>query len=201
MSPSKSRGFTKLATTLVVVTLVGIVAHWWFTEPVVWLSSSSPKHTYKVELTGDKGRGGFIIPTVVKCNLFKNGHLIAKNRKVHSGDAMDISFELAYPEHAWINENVMRFWRNVDGAGDDSSNTLRIMNVANKAVKYMRLKMKDMFFVFDIQPHSMLQLSFTRESAGTGIWCEGEFDDGRSFGYGAGFPESKISAPLAYCLA
>jgi hypothetical protein len=185
---------------LVAVTLVGIIAHWWFTEPVVWLSSSSPNHTYKVELTGDKGRGGFFIPAVVKYTLIKNGHLLAKNRKAHSGDAMDISFELAYPEYTWINENVMRFWRKTSEVIDNRSNTIRISNVANKAVKYMFLKTKDMFFIFDIQPHSTLRLSFTRQSEGTGIWCEGEFDDRSRFEYGAGYPESKMSEQSAYCM-
>src|SRR5262245_2284647 len=112
MSSSKPIGFKTLSTMLVVVTLVGILAHWWFAGPVVWFSSSSPENSYKIELTGDKGRGGFFIPAVVKYNLIKNGHLLAENRKAHSGDAMDISFELAYPEYTWINENVMRFWRN-----------------------------------------------------------------------------------------
>src|SRR5262245_48096690 len=112
--------------TLVVIALVGIMVHWWVAEPAVWLSSSSPDQTYKVELTGDKGRGGFFVPAVVKYNLIKNGHLLAKNRKAHSGNAMDISFEIAYPEHTWISENVIRFWRNESGAIDDSVNKISI---------------------------------------------------------------------------
>src|SRR5262245_46445085 len=201
MSPSKFIGLTTLEKTLVVIALVGIMVHWWVAEPAVWLSSSSPDQTYKVELTGDKGRGGFFVPAVVKYNLIKNGHLLAKNRKAHSGNAMDISFEIAYPEHTWISENVIRFWRNESGAIDDSVNKISISNVANKIVKYLMLKTTYMFFVFDIQPHSTLQLSFTRRPEITSIWCEGEFDDGSRFEYGAGFRESMTSEPLAYCMA
>jgi hypothetical protein len=64
-----------------------------------------------------KGRGGFIIESGVRYNLIKNEQLLVKDRLAHRGDAMDISFELAYPEHG-VKENVLRFWRNPDRPQD-----------------------------------------------------------------------------------
>jgi hypothetical protein len=126
--------------------------------------------------------------------------VIVTDRVAHSGDWLDISFELAYPEHAWIAENVMRFWRKPDRVQDDRSDTLLVSNGASKTVRYLRLKAKDMFFVFDIQSNSSMQLSFTHQSEGNGIWCEGEFEDGQHFEYGVSFLESKMPGPLRYCL-
>ena len=101
----------------------------------VWLSTSSPNKTYKVELTGDKERGGFIIPSVVGYKVIKENQVIAENLSIHSGDWMDISFELAYPEHTWISENVIRFWRNSHLPEEkDKTDTLLISNDTDKTI-------------------------------------------------------------------
>ncbi|MFN2514122.1 MAG: hypothetical protein ABR568_22250, partial [Pyrinomonadaceae bacterium] len=168
-----------------------MIVRWWFAERPVWLSASSPNSAYKVELTGDKGRGGFIIESVVRYNLIKNEQLLVKNQLAHRGDAMDISFELAYPEHAWVKENVQRFWRNPDRPQDAGTDELLITNDTNKVINYLQIKSQDMFFVFDVQPHSNLKLLFSHQSGGNYIWCKGEFEDRSRIEYSANFPESK----------
>jgi hypothetical protein len=200
MSFSKFLLLVGAGATFIVAISVGLIAHWWFRESPVWLSSSSPNHTYAVDLTGDKGRGGFIIDSVVKYRLSKNGNVFVKDRVAHRGDWLDISFELAYPEHAWIRENVMRFWRKPDRLEEDRSDALLISSDASQAVRYLRIKTKDMFFIFDIKPRSTSRLSFTHQSEGNYFWCEGEFIDGRRFEYAANFLESKASDPLGYCI-
>lgn len=180
MSLSRFLQYIGSAAVLVLAISVGIIVHWWFREPPVWLSSSSPDHTYVVDLTGDKGRGGFIFDTVVSYRLSKNGTMFVKDKVAHRGDWLDVSFELAYPEHTWIGENVMRFWRKPDRDRDDRFDVLLISNETNKTVRYVRIVTKDMFFIFDIQPHSNLKLSFTHQPEGNDIWCEGEFDGGSS---------------------
>jgi hypothetical protein len=112
----------------------------WFAESPVWLSASSPNNTYTVELTGDKGRGGFIIESVVRYNLIKDKKLLVKDRLAHRGDDMDISFELAYPEHAWVKENVLTFWRNPDRPQDAGTDELFIRNDTNKVINYLQIK-------------------------------------------------------------
>ena len=179
------------------VTLVaGIIIHWRFAYYRVWLSSTSPNQKYTVELTGDKGRGGFLIFSVVKYNILVNGELLTMDRLVHFGDAMDISFELAYPEHAWIDENTLRFWSNRHRR-EDNLDRLLISNNTDKVIRFLRIKAWDMFFVFDVQPHSQLKLLFTHRSDGKGISVEGEFDDGSLIDYGVSFLENGSREPLS----
>jgi len=115
--------------------------------------------------------------------------------------SMDISFELAYPEHAWINKNTLRFWRNPDRPGYSRLDTLLISNNTDKVIRFLRIRTNDMFFVFDVQPHSQLSLSFSQQSEGNDIWTEGEFEDGSRFEHGVGLPENKSGESLGYCMA
>jgi hypothetical protein len=199
MSLNKFRSLLTVAAALLVALAAGIVIHWWLLDSPVWLSSVSPNQNFTVQLTGDKGRGGFFIPTVVKYNVLKNGTLIAKDRVVHSGDFMDISFELAYPEHAWINENTLQFWSNRHRR-EDNLDTVLISNNTDKVIRFLRIKAWDMFFVFDVQARSQLRLSFTHRSEGKGISVEGEFEDGSVIDYGVGFLENGSRQPLGYCM-
>jgi hypothetical protein len=187
------------ATVLVVALAAGIVIHWWFAAPVVWHSSTSPNQKYTVELTGDKGRGGFLVYSMVKYNILVDGRLVTSDRLAHQGDFMDISFEIAYPEHAWIDENILRFWSNRHRR-EDNLDTLLISNNTHKVIRFLRIEAWDMFFVFDVQPHSQLKLSFTHRSEGKGISVEGEFEDGSLIDYGVGFLESGSGVPLGYCM-
>jgi hypothetical protein len=187
---------------LLIVLAAGVVTYKWMFESV-WLTTSSPNKTYTVELTGNKGRGGLIIPSVVGYKVFKDSQIMAKNSWVHSGDWMDISFELAYPEHAWVSENVIRFWRNPHIPEEkDKFDVLLISNDTDKTIKYLEVKARDMFFVFDLQPNSTLRLSSTHQSWSYGIWIGGEFEDGENIEYGTGFTHrDKLNKPLRHCLS
>lgn len=186
---------------LLLLTFVfGIIVYWHFGYYRVWLSTTSPNQKYTIELTGDKGRGGFIIYSVVKYNILVGGKLLVRDRLVHYGDAMDISFELAYPEHAWIDENTLRFWSDRHRR-ENNLDVLLISNNTDKVIKYLRIEAWDMFFVFDVQPHSQLRLWFTHRSEGKGISAEGEFEDGSLIDYGVWFLESGSREPLGYCMS
>ena len=185
---------------LVVALAAGIIIHWWFAEPVVWLSSRPANQKYTVELTGDKGRGGFLINSVVNYNILIDGKPLIRERLAHQGDWMDISFELAYPEHAWIDDKTLRFWSNRHRR-EDNLDTLLVSNSTDKVIRFLRVETWDMFFVFDIQPRSHLKLLFTHRSEGKGISAEGEFEDGSLIDYSVGFLESGSSEPLGYCMA
>ena len=182
------------------VTLVaGMIVHSRFKKERVWLSTTSPNYKYTVELTGDKGRGGFVFYSTVKYNLVVDRELLTKERVVHYGDAMDISFELAYPEHAWIDGNILRFWSNRHPR-EDNPDTLLISNRTHKVVKFLRIKTWDLFFVFDLQPRSELKILSTHRSEGQGISVEGQFEDGSLIDYGVGFLENGSRKALGYCM-
>jgi hypothetical protein len=194
---------TALIGTLVLTLTSGILVHRSLSEPAVWLSTSSPNKSYTVELTGDKGRGGFWFTSEVRFNVIRNGRAIVKNAYAHAGDWLDISFALAYPEHAWASENVMRFWRDPHLPEEKGkSDTLLISNDTDKAIKYLTVKLKDMFLVVEMQPHSTLKLSSTHQSWSSRVRVSGEFEDGQRIDYGAGFPHhNTVNEPLRYCVS
>jgi hypothetical protein len=182
------------------VTLVaGMIVHSRFAPERVWLSTTSPNQKYTVELTGDKGRGGILFYSTVKYNILVNGEVVTRDRVVHYGDAMDISFELAYPEHAWIDANILRFWSNRHRR-EDNLDTLLISNNTDKVIKSLRIKTHELFFVFDLQPRSELKVESTHRSEGTGISVEGQFEDGSHIDYGVGFLDNGSREALGYCM-
>ena len=178
--------------------VAGTIIYWKFAYYRVWLSSTSPNQKYTVELTGDKGRGG-ILYAVVKYNIFIDKQLVTSNRLLHYGDAMDISFEIAYPEHAWIDDHTLRFWSNQHPIRG-SSDTLLITNNTNKVIRFLRVRTWDLFFVFDVQPRSRTWLSFSHRSEGKGISVEGEFEDGSSIDRSVSFLENGSREGLGYCM-
>jgi hypothetical protein len=188
---------------LLIVLTAGVIIYKWMFESV-WFTTSSPNKTYTVKLTGNKGRGGLIIPSVVGYRVFKDNQIVAKNSWVHSGDWMDISFELAYSEHAWVSENVLRFWRNPHMPEEKNKfDILLISNDTDKTIKYLEVKARDMFLVFELQPNSTLRLLSTHQSWSYGTWIGGEFEDGRNIEYRTGFThdDDKLNKPLRHCLS
>ena len=191
-----------LVVTLVVTLAAGIIVHRLLFKSPVWLSTSSPNKTFTVELTGAKGRGGIIFYSTVRFNVIRNGQTLVKDAHAHSGDFMDISFELAYPEHAWLDENVIRFWRNQD-TPQQKSDAILISNDTDKVIRYLKINANDMFLVFDMQPHSSLRLSASHQSWLSWIACEGEFMDGQSISQNGVnfFHQNKLKIPLQYCVS
>ena len=181
----------------------GLTAFWCLSSPSPLFATSSPAKTYTVELAGDKSRPH--LPATeheVSFGVFKRGNRIIKNARAHSGDWFDISFELAYPEHVWADENILRFGRelNVPGVKTD---TLAVTNTSNKIIKYLKIKAKDMFLIFEMQPHSRLSLTSSHQSWLSWIECEGEFTDGEPISWGGVnfFHRDTLGEPLRYCLS
>jgi hypothetical protein len=185
-------------TVFLLALVVGVMVHTRLKARRPWLSSTSPNQKYTVELTGDKGRGGFLIYSEVKYNIIVDGDMVTSNRLLHYGDSMDISFELAYPENAWIDGNTLRFWSNRHRR-EDNLDVLLITNNTEKVIRFLRVKTWDMFFVFDIQPRSQVRLLFTHRSEGKGISVEGEFDDHSLIDYSTGFLENQSREQQKYC--
>ena len=199
MNRHKVIGFAVGVSVFLVTLVASSIIHSRFAHERVWLSTTSPNQKYMVELTGDKGRGGLLFYSTVKYNIVVDGKVLTKDRVVHYGDAMDISFELAYPEHAWIDANTLRFWSNRHRR-EDNLDTLLLSNNTDKAIKFLRIKTDDLFFLFDLQPRSELKVSITHRSEGKGFSVEGQFEDGSLIDYGIGFLENGSRKGLEYCM-
>jgi hypothetical protein len=115
---------------------------------------------------------------------------------------MDISFELAYPQHAWVSNNVLRFWRNPD-VPEKKSDRLLVSNRTGKVIRYLKINAKDMFLIFDLEPTSTLELNPSHQSWLSWIECEGEFIDGQRISWkGVNFfHRGTIGEPLRYCVS
>ncbi|HEX6190495.1 MAG TPA: hypothetical protein VFZ40_20750 [Pyrinomonadaceae bacterium] len=170
-------------------------------SPSVWFSTSSPNRIYTVQLTGNKGRGGFLFYNTVRFNVIRNGQTIVRGAHAHSGDFMDISFELAYTKNAWLHENVIRFWREPN-VPETRSDTLFISNRTDKVIKYLKVKGREMFLVFEIQPRSSLKLSASHQPYAGWVESEGEFIDGQPIRWnGVNFATDRVSLPLQFCVS
>lgn len=188
---------------LVVTLIAGIVAFWFLSRPPALFATSSPSKTYMVELTGDKSRPLFpVIEHEVGFNVFKHDNRIIKNAYAHSGDWFDISFELAYPEHTWVDENILRFGRDLN-VPESRKDMLSLANHSGKVIKYLKINAKDMFLIFDMQPRSTLSLSSSHQSWLSWIECEGEFIDGERISWSGVnfFHRDTLGEPMRYCIS
>lgn len=166
-----------------------------------FLTTISPKGTYTVTLSGQKGRPIFFTNEVY-FNVVKYRESFVLNQELHSGDSGDISFELAYPNHRWLDENALIF-NNQKKFNLGSNDKLIVRNATNKTIKYMKIySSEDKFLLFDIQPKAEIKL-FTSSSLGNypGIYIKGEFINGENFDGGSGFKISKgMKGPFLYYL-
>lgn len=96
---------------------------------------------------------------------------------IHSThNAFDLSFEAGFPDSRWLSENILEFYRGE--YFDKGSDSLKIQNSSNRAVKFMRVQALNKFLVFDISPGASISLQIPAPR-GDSQWIasEGSFDD------------------------
>ena len=119
----------------------------------VWLSTSSPNKTYTVQLTGRKFRPK--VPGVeheARFNLLKGSEPVVKNAYVDSYDWFDSDFAEMYPDHKWVTDSVLRFGRLAKS--EQSIDSLIVSNRTDKPVRYLKITVGDMLFIFDLPARS-----------------------------------------------
>ena len=69
------------------------------------------------------------------------------NQYLHSGDWMDISFELAYPNHRWRSENILHFYREEDFRNRDRGPIVAtLINDTDQVIEYLKLESEEYIF-------------------------------------------------------
>jgi hypothetical protein len=163
-----------------------------------FFTTSSPEGTYTVKLTGQKQRPFFFTNTV-NYHILKNRQPFIPSKYIHSGDAMDISFELAYPNHRWLNENILHFYRE-QYFNDGKPDNLVVVNRTGQIIKHLKVASVDQFLFFDLQPEAEMKLLNSRPR-GDDKWLnvDVEFYDGRRIKSGQTLvPNKELSGPFTY---
>jgi len=148
-------------------------------EPFV--TTTSPKGTYTVRLTGRKDRPR--IPFVeheVRFSVSKGERLFLADKFLHSGDWLDPSFELWFPENSWLSENILQFYKR-EFRSDGAHESIVVLNKTAETILYLRIVSVDTFLLFDVQPGaaSTLAVSAPRTDS-RWVSVEGEFSGHRA---------------------
>jgi hypothetical protein len=161
----------------------------------VVLTTSSPKGTYTVRLTGQRDRPKVpLLSHQVLFSVNKDGKEVLTNEYLHSGDWLDPSFDVLYPQHNWVREDMLHFYRKefFDEAGRES---IVIVNRTDRVIHYLQVTSVDSFLLFDIPPGALTTLvASAPRSDLRWLAAEGEFVDGRKIErYGADFLLHSVS--------
>jgi hypothetical protein len=91
---------------------------------------------------------------------------------------MDIPFETWYPNHRWLNEQSIQFYRE-QNFRDAPSDTIVVTNNTGKTIKYAKIDSIDIVIFFEMQPGFKVSIP-TAQSKGESKWLsvKGEFSDG-----------------------
>jgi hypothetical protein len=167
-----------------------------------WLSTASPNKTYTLQLTGKRRRPK--VPGVeheARFNLIKSSERVVSNAYVDSYDWFDSDFAEMYPEHKWINESTVRFGYELNKS-ERSQDSLIISNATDKPVRYLKITVRDMLFLFDVPSHSTVKLSVPHQGWLSWVAAEGLFVDGESLPFDGVnfFHRDRLDVPLQYCL-
>lgn len=112
---------------------------------------------------------------------------------------MDISFELAYPDHRWIGENALQLYRE-QYFNEGRPDTVVVVNRTGQVMKHLKITSQDQFLVFDIQPRVEMNLLNSRPRGDyKDFYIIGEFYDGRRIESGGTLrPDKELSGPSTY---
>lgn len=173
-------------------------------QPEVFLTITSPNGNYTVSLAGQKDRPKLpFVSHEVRFSVTKEGKETSTNNFLHSGDWLDPSFALWYPQHKWITENGLQFYKE-EFFNDGQRERISVQNKTDKVIEYLRVTSIDSFLLFDIPPGATTTLTVSPpRSDNRWISVTGEFRDRQQIGQkGEGFSFGKDrKGPLTYFVA
>lgn len=187
---------------LATMAVVASVAFWSSAQSPVWLSTASPNNTYTLQLTGNSRRPKTpFLEHEARFHLIKAGERVVSNAYVDSYDWFDSDFAGMYPEHKWLNESTVRFGDELKKS-EGSPDSLTISNATDKPLRYLKVTIRDMLFVFDVSPHTTTRLSVPHQRWMSWVAAEGAFSDGQSIPFDGVnfFHHDQLTVPLQYCL-
>jgi hypothetical protein len=179
--------------------LVSLIFYSFFLQPLpTFLTTASPAGTYTVLLNGQKSRPIFFTATI-RFDVLKNGTRMLSDKFLYSADGMDIPFETWYPDHRWLNEQSIQFYRD-QNFRDAPSDTIVVANNTGKTVKYAKIDSIDIVMFFEMQDGFKVSIPAS-QSKGESKWLsvKGEFSDGTNLSeFGADFVKNSREPKTFY---
>lgn len=179
--------------------LASLISYSLFLKPQpTFLTTVSPDRTYTVSLKGQKSRPIFFTATI-RFDVLKNGTSMLSDKFLYSADGMDIPFETWYPNHRWLNEQSIQFYRE-QNFRDAPPDTIVVANNTGKTIKYAKIDSIDIVIFFEMQPGFKVSIP-TSQSKGESKWLsvEGEFSDGTNISeFGTDFNKNRHEPKTFY---
>ena len=176
--------------------IVGIPLAWWLSLRRD-VALKSPNGRYSVHLAGRFGRPIFGVMHTVYARVFDGSNEIVSRRQIHTGDWMDPWFDLWYPRHIWVDNNILRLTRPQDEALNEYDQ-ITVRNSASATVRFFRIDCRDKFLLLDITPGQEVFLQAPMQGGYSDYsWLnvDGEFADARDLqAIGKNFSVSKRGA-------
>ena len=164
-----------------------------------FFTTSSPAGTYTLNLTGRKDRP-FITPNTVNYHVLKAGESFLPSTHLHTAhDFMDLSFEIGYPHHRWIGDNVVQLY-NGQHLSDGEPDALVVVNGTGQIIKHLKVSSGAHFLCFDVQPGAEITLPESRPRGDFKVLhVTGELYGGRRIEGGAALvPNRQPGGPHTY---
>jgi len=161
----------------------------WRRDVQPFLSISSPDKRYTINFTGQKDRP--LIPFgdhSVAMEITKHGEILLKRTKFLSGDWLDPSFEILFPNHQWIGNNTLLLYRD-QYRRDTPLDTVEVINSSDITIRYIGIRSVDCAILLDISPHSTRTFQLSRaRSDSQSVFVEAQLTQEKALhSQGAGF--------------
>lgn len=146
-----------------------------------FLTTSSPVGTYKLILSGEKERPSLpMVDHSVFLTVFKNEKTpLVVSRKIYSGDWLDAGFAEWYPQHQWLTEQSLQFYRD-QFRKDGPNDTVTVQNNSTKKISYLKVLSVDILIILELDPKSTAEFSMSGARADSKwVSVDGQFETGQ----------------------
>lgn len=164
----------------------------------VFLTTTSPSETYTVSIAGQKDRPYLpVLVNTVRFSVTKNSETFLVNQYLHSGDWLDPSFAMLYPQYKWANENDLHLFREEYFSGGEPVRLI-VKNSSGETIKYLLIDTHDAHLLFDVQSNSQIELKVPPARGDLFyVGVEGQYKDARPLkSFGQDFIVNKKPATL-----
>lgn len=177
---NKRRALSLLLITVGITVVFSVVAAYMLQGRKTFLTTSSPAGTYKLILSGEKDRPSLpMVDYSVFLTVFKNEKTLVISREIYSSDWLDAGFVDWYPEHQWLTEQSLQFYRN-QFRQDGPNDTVTVQNNSTKKISYLKVISVDILIILELDPKSTAVFSVSRARADSKwVSVDGQFETGQ----------------------